>query len=249
MIRSKKLIKFRKINHGFFNSFGGVSSGIYKSLNCGIGSKDKKKNIIKNLKIVTNRVGGKKKIALLHQIHSNKIHFIKKISKKKLVGDGLITKSKGLMIGVLTADCAPIIFFDPNKNIIGIAHAGWKGAYKKIALEMIKKFKKNGSKLKDIIAVIGPCISQKNYEVKNDFKAKFISQSLRNKIFFKNIKNKIYFDLKSYIFQQLKNEGVDNVELIKKDTFCTKNNFFSARRSLKNKINDYGRNISIIMIN
>ena len=248
MIRSKKLIKFRKINHGFFNSFGGVSSGIYKSLNCGIGSKDKKKNIIKNLKIVTNRVGGKKKIALLHQIHSNKIHFIKKISKKKLVGDGLITKSKGLMIGVLTADCAPIIFFDPNKNIIGIAHAGWKGAYKKIALEMIKKFKKNGSKLKDIIAVIGPCISQKNYEVKNDFKAKFISQSLRNKIFFKNIKNKIYFDLKSYIFQQLKNEGVDNVELIKKDTFCTKNNFFSARRSLKNKINDYGRNISIIMI-
>ena len=210
--------------------------------------KIKKKNIIKNLKIVTNRVGGKKKIALLHQIHSNKIHFIKKISKKKLVGDGLITKSKGLMIGVLTADCAPIIFFDPNKNIIGIAHAGWKGAYKKIALEMIKKFKKNGSKLKDIIAVIGPCISQKNYEVKNDFKAKFISQSLRNKIFFKNIKNKIYFDLKSYIFQQLKNEGVDNVELIKKDTFCTKNNFFSARRSLKNKINDYGRNISIIMI-
>ena len=248
MIRSKKLIKFRKINHGFFNSFGGVSSGIYKSLNCGIGSKDKKKNIIKNLKIVTNRVGGKKKIALLHQIHSNKIHFIKKISKKRLVGDGLITKSKGLVIGVLTADCAPIIFFDPNKNIIGIAHAGWKGAYKKIALEMIKKFKKNGSKLKDIIAVIGPCISQKNYEVKNDFKAKFISQSLRNKIFFKNIKNKIYFDLKSYIFQQLKNEGVDNVELIKKDTFCTKNNFFSARRSLKNKINDYGRNISIIMI-
>ncbi len=248
MIRSKKLIKFRKINHGFFNSFGGVSSGIYKSLNCGIGSKDKKKNIIKNLKIVTNRIGGKKKIALLHQIHSNKIHFIKKISKKKLVGDGLITKSKGLVIGVLTADCAPIIFFDPNKNIIGIAHAGWKGAYKKIALEMIKKFKKNGSKLKDIIAVIGPCISQKNYEVKNDFKAKFISQSLRNKIFFKNIKNKIYFDLKSYIFQQLKNEGVDNVELIKKDTFCTKNNFFSARRSLKNKINDYGRNISIIMI-
>ena len=248
MIRSKKLRKFIKISHGFFNIFGWFSSGIYKSLNCGIGSKDKKKNIIKNLKIVTNRIGGKKKIALLHQIHSNKIHFIKKLSKKRLVGDGLITKSKGLVIGVLTADCAPIIFFDPIKNIIAIAHAGWKGAYKKIALKMIKKFKKNGSKLKDIIVVIGPCISQKNYEVKNDFKAKFLSQSLRNKIFFKKTKNKTYFDLKSYIFQQLKNEGVDNVELIKKDTFYPKNNFFSARRSLKNKIDDYGRNISIIMI-
>ena len=79
MIRSKKLRKFRKISHGFFNSFGGVSSGIYTSLKCGIGSKDKKKNIIKNLKIVTNRIGSKKKIALLHQIHINKIHFIKKL--------------------------------------------------------------------------------------------------------------------------------------------------------------------------
>ena len=248
MIKSKKLKKFKIINHGFFNSLGGVSSGIYKSLNCGFGSKDKKKNIINNLKIVSKKIGTKKKIVLMHQMHSNKIHFIKKLSKNKLVGDGLITEIKGLAIGILTADCAPIIFFDSKKNIIGAAHAGWKGAYKKIAQKMIHYFKKKGSKLNNLHAVIGPCISQNNYEIKEDFRKKFLNQNLVNKKYFKKVKKKIYFDLKSYIFQQLKNSGLKNIEIIKKDTFYPKNNFFSARRSLKNKINDYGRNISIIMI-
>jgi len=127
-------------------------------------------------------------------------------------------------------------------------HAGWKGAYKKIGQKMINYFKKKGSKLNDIHAVIGPCISQNNYEIKNDFRAKFLRQKEENRKHFKIIKNKIYFDLKGYIFRQLKNTGINNIEIIKKDTFNPKNNFFSARRSLKKKINDYGRNISIIMI-
>ena len=113
---------------------------------------------------------------------------------------------------------------------------------------MINYFKKKGGKLNDIFAVIGPCISQNNYEIKNDFKAKFLKQSPKNKKHFKIIKSKMYFDLKGYIFEQLKNAGLKNIEIIKKDTFKPKNNFFSARRSMKNKINDYGRNISIIMI-
>ena len=205
-------------------------------------------DVTKNLKIVSKKIGVKKKIILLHQLHSKKIFFVNKISKKKLFGDGLITNTKQLAIGILTADCAPILFFDPKKNIIGAAHAGWKGAHKKIVKKMINCFKKKGSKSNDIFAVIGPCISQNNYEVKNDFKAKFLKQSSENMKHFKIIKNKIYFDLKGYIFKQLKNAGINNIEIIKKDTFNPKNNFFSARRSLKNKIDDYGRNISIIMI-
>ena len=248
MIQSKKLQKFNNINHGFFNRLGGVSSGIYKSLNCGIGSKDKKKNIIKNLNIVTKKVGAEKKIILLYQIHSNKIHYVKKVSKKKLLGDGLITNKKGIAIGILTADCAPILFFDHRKNIIGAVHSGWKGAYKKIVLKMVNSFKKRGSRLSDIFAVIGPCISQNNYEVKKDFKSKFLKQNPKNKNYFKFTKNKIYFDLKGYILRQLKTAGINNTEIIKKDTFDPKNKFFSARRSLKKKVNDYGRNISIIMI-
>jgi len=248
LIKSKNLQKFKNINHGFFNNLGGVSNGIYKSLNCGIGSNDKKKNVIKNLKIVSNKIGVKKKIILLHQFHSNKIFFINKISKKKLLGDGLITNIKNIAIGILTADCAPILFYDPKKNIIGAAHVGWRGAYKKIGKKMISNFKKKGSKLNDISAVIGPCISQRNYEVKNDFKTKFLKQNPQNMNHFKVIKNKIYFDLKGYVFNQLKKAGINNVETIKKDTFDPKNNFFSARRSFKKKNNDYGRNISIIMI-
>ena len=249
MIKSIKLKKFKNIKHGFFNSYGGVSSGIYKGLNCGIGSKDKKKNIIKNLQIASKKIGVKKnKLILLYQMHSNKIYYIKKNVKKKLIGDGLITGLKGLAIGILTADCAPILFYDRKKNVIGAVHAGWRGAYKKIGKKMINYFKKKGSKLHNIFAVIGPCISQNNYEIKNDFKTKFLNQDPKNKKYFKKIKNKIYFDLKGYIFLQLKNAGLNNVEIIKKDTFNPRNNFFSARRCVKNKINDYGRNISIIMI-
>ena len=249
MIKSKKLRKFKNIKHGFFNSIGGVSSGIYKSLNCGIGSKDKKINVINNLKIVSKKINLKKnKLVLLKQIHSNKIYYLNKIPKKKLVGDGLITSSKNIAVGILTADCAPILFYDPKKNIIGAAHAGWKGAYKNIATKMINYFKKKGSKLNNLYAIIGPCISQNNYEIKEDFKKKFLNQGQVNKRYFKKENNKIYFDLKGYIFQQLKNRGIKNIEIIKKDTFSPKNKFFSARRSLKNKIDDYGRNISIIMI-
>ena len=248
MIKSKKFKKFKNINHGFFNNLGGVSSGIYKSLNCGMGSNDKKKNVIENLKIVSKKIGIKKKLILLNQQHSNKIYFIKKIPKKKLFGDGLVTNTKHVGIGILTADCAPIFFYEPKKNIIGVAHAGWKGAYKKIVKKMINYFKKKGSKLNNIVAVIGPCISQNNYEIKNDFKIRFLNENLKNRKHFKTIRGKIYFDLKGYIFRQLKNAGINNIEIIKKDTFNPKNNFFSARRSLKKKINDYGRNISIIMI-
>ena len=129
-----------------------------------------------------------------------------------------------------------------------MAHAGWKGAYKKIGEKIINNFQKRGSKVNDILAVIGPCISQKNYEVKNDFKIKFLNKSQQNMKHFKTVKNKIYFNLKGYIFNQLKKAGINNIETIKKDTFNQKNNFFSARRSLKKKNNDYGRNISIIMI-
>jgi len=185
---------------------------------------------------------------LLHQLHSKKIFFVNKISKKNLFGDGLITNTKKLAIGILTADCAPILLFDHKKNIIGAAHVGWKGAYKKIGKKMVDCFKKKGSKVSNIFAVIGPCISQKNYEVRNDFKQKFLMRGQENMKYFKIIKNKIYFDLRGYIFKQLKNAGINNIEIIKKDTFDRKNKFFSARRSLKNKINDYGRNISIIMI-
>ena len=249
MIKSKILNQFKNIEHGFFDKKGGKSSGIYKSLNCGSGSFDKKINIKKNLNIVLNKIKYKKKnLILLNQIHSNKFYYLKKNLKKRLKGDGILTNYRQLALGILTADCAPILFYDPKKKLIGASHAGWRGAYKKITKKIINFYLKNGSNLKDIYIVIGPCISQKNYEVKNDFKKKFVKQNSNNKKYFKSKAKKIFFSLKDYIAGQLKEFGIKNIEIIKKDTFNVKNNFFSARRSLKNKNNDYGRNISIIMI-
>ena len=252
MISSKKLKQFKYIKHGFFNRNGGKSSGLYKSLNCGIGSFDKKKNVLQNLKIVSKKIGcSKKKLVLLHQIHSNKFNFIDekyKFSKKKIKADALITNIKKVAIGVLTADCVPILIYDQKLKIICAIHAGWKGAYKGIINKVIQFFLKKGSQTKNLYAVIGPSIAGKNYEVQKDFKDRFLKKDKKSNHFFKTTKNKTYFSLNNYIYNQLKLKGIKNTELVNKDTFDEKNNFFSARRSIQNNENDYGRNISIIMI-
>ena len=253
MIKSKKLSKFQVISHGFFNQKGGESSGIYKSLNCGAGSLDTKKNVIKNLKIVCKKINiSPKKLFLLNQIHSNKFYFIDKNdrpNKKKFIGDALITNTRNIAIGVLTADCAPIMIYDQNKNIISAIHAGWKGAYKGIIKKVVNFLKKKGSKTKDLIAVIGPCITQYSYEVQKDFKYKFLKKDKQNKVFFKTTNKKTYFSLNKYIYSELQKLGIKSLDIIDKDTLNKKNNFFSARRAKLQKEDDYGRNISIIMIN
>tara|TARA_Y100000590_G_C15651230_1_gene988839 strand:- start:7 stop:759 length:753 start_codon:yes stop_codon:yes gene_type:complete len=249
MIQSKILKKYKNISHGFFNSIGGYSKGIYKSLNCGIGSKDKKKNVQANIKKVCKKIGcSKKNLLLLNQIHSSKVIKISKMPKKRPIGDSIITNKKKIALGVLTADCAPIFIYDIHNYYIGAIHAGWKGSYKKIISKTINNFKKKGSKVKDLVVVIGPCISKKNYEVKSDFLKKFLSQNKNNKKFFTFKNRKIYFSLNEYIFNQFKINGIKNIEIIKKDTYLSKNNFFSSRHSTKKNYNDYGRNISIIMI-
>ena len=249
MIYSKLLHETNIVNHGFFNKTNGFSKGIYKSLNCGSGSKDKKSFVKKNLNYVQSKIRSKKnKIILLYQVHSAKFIHIKKMPQKKIIGDALITKNRNLPIGILTADCAPILLLDRNKKIIAAVHSGWKGAYKNIITKVLKKFIKLGSNKKDIIAAIGPAISQKSYEVGEEFKDKFISKSKKNRVFFKYKRKKIYFDLTNFIYNQLISFGISKIDVIRKDTFDKKNNFFSARRSIKKNEPDYGRNISVIML-
>ena len=252
MIVSKKLSKLNEISHGFFNKKGGYSTGIYKSLNCGPGSNDNKTNVIKNLRIVKNKINkNSKNIYLLHQIHSNKFVFINKYSKfqKKREADAIITDIPKLPIAILTADCAPILIYDKQKKMIAAIHAGWKGAYKGIISKVINFMIKKGCEKKNMIAAIGPCIAQKSYNVKEDFERKFLKKNKKNKVFFKKRKKLIYFDLSKYIKSQLKLIKIKNLDTINIDTFPKKNNFFSARRSLHLNHDDYGRNISLIMIN
>ncbi len=161
----------------------------------------------------------------------------------------MITNRKDVPIAVLTADCSPILIHDKNKKMIAAVHAGWKGAYKDIVKKVIRFMIKKGCSPHNITAVIGPCISVNSYQVKQDFIKRFIKKDKKNKIFFKKIKGKNYFNLNKYIYSQLKGLNIKEIDIINKDTFIAKNNFFSARRSISLNENDYGRNISVIMIN
>ena len=143
----------------------------------------------------------------------------------------------------------PILLCDQKKKIVGAIHAGWKGAYKGIIDKVIKFMIKKGSKPKNITVAIGPSISVNSYEVRKDFKNKFLKKDRGNKIFFKIKREKLYFDLSKYVESTLLKNKIKKLERIKIDTFDFRNKFFSARRALSLKHDDYGRNISIIMLN
>ena len=250
MFYSKKFKKFNNVKHCFFSRKGGFSKGIYQSLNCGKGSKDNKKKVYRNLSFVSKKMGiNQKKLSLMYQTHSNKVIIINKKNKnlKRFNSDALITKIKGVTLGVVTADCVPIILYDIKNQIIGCIHAGWKGAPTGIIENTVKKFKKLDSKNK-IFASVGPCIGKRSYEVDIDFYNKFILKSKKNAVYFlKKNNNKKLFNLRKYVNDKLLklNVKVDNVN---HDTFKEKNSFFSYRRSQKLKEKDYGRCISIISL-
>ena len=165
-----------------------------------------------------------------------------------LRADAIVTKLEGLAIGVLTADCVPIILYDEINKIIGCIHAGWKGAISGIIENTLNKFKEINENNK-IIAVVGPCIGYESYEVSLDFYDNFLKNSKKNtKFFSKKDKKKFLFNLREYIKDKLSNCGVDNIDNINIDTFKDSDNFFSYRRSHKLKEADYGRCISTICL-
>lgn len=249
MFYSKNLRKFKVVKHCFFSRKGGFSKGVYKGLNCGRGSKDDKKNIFRNLKYVSKKMKiNNKKLILMHQTHSNRVIEIKKNSlKKKIFSDAIITKAKGLALGVVTADCVPILLFDKRTKTVGCIHAGWRGALKGIIKNTIKKISKLNSK-SEIYASIGPCIGKKNYEIDLKFYMKFMAKSKKNnKYFTKKNKRKKFFNLRKFVADKLFEEKV-NFDHVNYDTFKEKNYFFSFRRSRILKHGDYGRCISVIRI-
>ena len=249
MFLSKKLKKIKKIKHCFFSRKNGFSKGIYKSLNCGRGSNDNKKNIKKNLNFVAQSMKVKKdKLVLMSQTHSNKVVVITKSNyKKKIRADAIITKMRGLAIGVVTADCAPIILFDDRNNIAACIHAGWKGAYLDIVKNTIRKIKKLNSNNK-IYASVGPCIGKNSYEVDFLFYEKFLKKSYKYKKYFSSKNNnKKLFNLRKFVSDKLLDFSIQ-VDHVNRDTFKEKVNFFSYRRSNKLDQKDYGRCISTIAI-
>jgi len=176
MYFSKKLQKFKNVKHCFFSRKNGVSDGLYKSLNCGLGSKDKKENVLRNLELVSEKINCKKgHLITLNQTHSSKVVFFnhKREVKNKLLGDAIVTKIPNIGIGILTADCAPILLYEPRKKIIACVHSGWKGSFNRIIENTIQEVKNLNSNIDDLIAVVGPCIKKESYEVRIDFFNKF----------------------------------------------------------------------------
>ena len=189
---------------------------------------------------------------MVKQIHSNKFIYINersKVTNRSKKVDAIITDKKNFPIAVLTADCVPILIYDDKIKMIAAIHAGWKGAYNNIIKNVLKFMFKKGCNSKSLTVAIGPSISRNSYEVQKDFKNRFIKKDKKNIIFFKDNDKKIYFDLPNYVKTQVKLLKIKNIDFLNKDTFIKKNNFFSARQSIKFKHNDYGRNISIIVIN
>ena len=251
MFFSTKLMKFKNLKHCFFSRKNGFSKGFYSSLNCGLGSNDKKENVLKNLNLVSQKIGCENELLMtLNQTHSNNVVYFENKSslKDKLPGDAIVTKIKNVAIGVLTADCAPILLYDPIKKTIGCIHSGWKGALNGVIENTIKKFEELNSSKNNLIVAIGPCIGKESYEVKKDFFTKFINQNSKYNEFFEKNSDKYIFDLRGFINSKISDLNIKNVENIEMNTFKEHNTFYSYRRACLNNEKDYGRCISVILM-
>ena len=236
--------------HGFFKRTGGVSINEFSSLNCKYSSFDTISKINSNRAIVSNLMGIKNSdLITLKQMHSSDvINITERIEPDEIEGDSMVTSKEGICLGILTADCAPILFGDFEKKIIGAAHAGWKGLYGGIVENTLENMVQLGAKIKNICVAIGPCIQKNNYEVGIEFYERFINKDITYKKFFLKENNKILFDLPGSISFRLHLQGIRKIHSLNKCTFSEKKNYFSFRRNQKNKLGDCGRMISTIKI-
>jgi len=249
--KTHKLLTHNNIAHGFFGRQGGVSQAQYESLNVGQGSKDLSENITENRNRVAAMLGTSEPDLLsLSQIHSTEVLIIDAPFKSELPkADGLVTKTPGLAISALAADCGPVLFCDPKFHIIGACHAGWRGALSGVTTETIRAMESLGASRENIHAVLGPCISQDSYEVGHDYRDTFVAENEAHDRFFRLGPNrKPHFDLKRFILAKLRKDGVSKIDALPDCTYAQPKDYFSYRYNTHKEIGDYGRNISAIML-
>ncbi len=236
--------------HGFFGRQGGVSTGLYESLNCGPGSRDAPEAVAENRRLVSAALGPQSALVSLSQIHSPIVHTLSQAPAQRPEGDAMVTASPGLALGILTADCAPVLLADHDAKVIGAAHAGWKGALGGVLEAALEAMEKLGASRTRIAAAIGPCISQDNYEVNWEFRDRFLELGLRHRRFFvpSDKEGHYRFDLPAYAVHRLTAAGVTQVENLGICTYPPENGFFSFRRTTHAGESDYGRQVSAIML-
>ena len=242
--------------HAFFSRRGGVSKDIYASLNCAPGSDDNPAHVLQNRKTVSEIVGcAPENLLSVHQIHSADCLQVTESwdLDNRPQGDAMVTDLPGFGLGVLTADCGPVLFRGAKGDgspVIGAAHAGWGGAVKGILEATIENMKALGAESESIQAAIGPCIGQASYEVSEDFIKPFVQEDEQAEKFFKSARREghLMFDLPGYCAFRLARAGLQNVYIKDLDTYFNEEDFFSYRRTTHRHERDYGRQISVIMI-
>ncbi len=252
MIEAEQL-KFDGIAHGFFTRGGGHSTGIFASLNCGYGSGDDVDLVRMNREVVARAIGvAEGQVVTAHQVHSADVVEVNKVwpleGRPKV--DGLVCRTKGIGLGVLTADCGPVLFADDKAQVIGCCHAGWKGAVGGITDATVSAMVGLGATRENIVAVLGPTISQVAYEVGPEFPKPFLEQSSAHGVFFvPSVKaGHFMFDLPAYLRQRMKGLGLKAVHDLGLCTYSDEARFYSYRRATHRSEANYGRLISAIAL-
>jgi YfiH family protein len=241
------------VRHAFFTRHGGVSDGLYATLNGGLGSHDDAASVAENRARMARELGVKPHALLTaYQIHSANVAVVREpwSGNARLYADAIVSRTPGLAVGVTTADCGPILLVDPAARVIGAAHAGWRGALSGIVEATVAAMKDLGARPERLVAVLGPMIRQQNYEVGPDLIACFVAEDAANERFFAAAARDGHalFDLAGYICGRLSRAGVRQIEDLALCTYADAAQFFSFRRSTHKSESDYGRHVSAIAL-
>jgi YfiH family protein len=253
MLQAPTLTGLDGIRHGFFTRSGGVSQGVYATLNGGIGSKDAPENVTENRARMAAALGvHPDRFVSAYQIHSPDVVTVEQPwpHDQRPKADAMVTKTQGLALGISTADCGPVLFADPQARVIGAAHAGWRGAFTGVLEATVTAMEKLGAARNRIVAALGPMIRQPNYEVGPEFVARFREAGDDNMKFFvpSERKDHAMFDLAGYAAMRLERAGIATIEDLKLCTYAEPERFFSYRRMTKLGETDYGRHINAIAL-
>jgi YfiH family protein len=237
------------IAHGFFGRKGGVSSGDLASLNCGLGSNDDPALIAENRRRVAEAVLPGAALTGLYQVHGDRCVIVDETTDlaARPEADALATRTPGLLLGILTADCVPVLFADAKAGVVGAAHAGWKGAIAGVTDATLAAMESLGANRATIAAAIGPCIGRASYEVDEGFVQRFIADDPANERFFAAGRpGHAMFDIAAYVAARLAAAGVSRIAIGGQDTYAEEADYFSYRRACHRNENSYGRQISVI---
>jgi YfiH family protein len=253
MITLSALNELNRIRHGFFTREGGVSRGPYASLNCGPGSQDDPAAVAENrARCMALLDHPPEALATLYQAHTAEVVVVDTLwpSDRRPTADAMVTSRPGIALGILTADCAPVLLADRHTGVIGAAHAGWKGALGGVLRNTVAAMLDLGARKASIIAAVGPCIGQRSYEVGPEFPKPFLAEDSGNADYFAPAPRPghFFFDLPGYVSRALSHLGISEVTRVPADTCRDETRFYSYRRGTLRGEPDYGRQLSAIVL-